>query len=289
MENPRALARAGLEAEYDHCVAGIGDTIMEGARQRATTTWTRFISFAAACGIGSLSDVTPSVATAFIHSRTSTGSKPSRQSMHNRRTCLRQLFRVARKVGLATADPTIDLVLPTRSSRLFRPLSNSEINLCRDAASLWTSSQRFSAVWALAEASARGAELGAVRTTDLDLAAGRVWLSGSLRVEPRWGVLTKWGATVLAQRLAETSNDAFVAFQGSTAGSASRVSAASAVTAVLKRAGLGDYTDVRPMSVAAWAGRTAFDRDGDIAATAHLLGLRSLDATARMIGWDWAT
>jgi len=71
-------------------------------------------------------------------------------------------------------------------------------------------------------------------------------------------------------------------------GSAGRTSAASAVTAVLTRAGLADEADIRPTSVAAWAGRAAFERTGNIGEAARLLGMRSLDAAARMIGWDWS-
>lgn len=191
-------------------------------------------------------------------------------------------------IGLANGDPTLDLVLPVRQPGSFRPLNDDEIALCRDAASWWMTSQRFAAVWALAEASARGAELGVVRAADVDLADGRVWLSGGARVEPRWAPLTPWGRDALERRLATCDGDRFVAYRGHSPGPAGRTSAAAAVTAVLTRAGLADEPNVRPTSVAAWAGRTVFDRTGDIAEAARLLGMRSLDATARMIGWDWS-
>ena len=51
--------------------------------------------------------------------------------------------------------------------------------------------------------------------------------------------------------------------------------------------GLAGEPDVRPMSVAAWAGSRVFRERGRIDAVAHALGMRSLDRAAALIGWDW--
>ena len=40
-------------------------------------------------------------------------------------------------------------------------------------------------------------------------------------------------------------------------------------------------------SVAAWAGATAFRQGAQIDEVARMLGVRSLDQAARLIGWDW--
>jgi integrase len=281
--------RRTLEAELRRCLAAAFEDSNTATIDRIAPTWSRFNEFAVAGGAEALSEVTPEIATAFVQSRTSEGDKPSDQTMHNRRTIVRLLFRTARRLGFVTGDPTLDLVLPPRSVGVFRPLSDDEVSLCRDAALWWKSSQRFSTLWALAEATARGAELGSVSVADIDLDGQRVWLSGGTRVEPRWAPLSDWGATVLERRLASVGDDVFVAYRGASPRSAGRVSAASAVIAVLERAGLHGEADIRPTSVAAWAGRVAFDHTRDISAAARLLGMRSLDATARMIGWDWTT
>jgi integrase len=281
--------RGELEMELQLCLAALAETGTIASVNRVTAMWTRFKLFVAAKRATSLSEVNPAIAVAFVASRTSAGATPSNQTMHNRRTSVRLLFRTARRLRLLDGDPTLDLVLPPRSVGAFRPLTDDEIELCRDAASWWMSSQRFSTVWALAEATARGAELGAVRVADLDLAGRRVWLSGGTRVEPRWAPLTDWGATILEQRLTSIGDDEFIAYRGATPRSAGRISAASAVSAVLTRAGLQAESDIRPTSVAAWAGRAIFDRTGDIRAAALMLGMRSLDHTARMIGWDWTS
>jgi integrase len=280
-------ARITLEAELDRCSSTMIGESVPATSDRTARMWSRFGTFAAASGVASLGEAGPAVAAAFVRSPTSEGVRPGIQTMHNRRTTMRLLFRTARRLGLVDGDPTLDLVLPPRSVGMFRPLTNEEISLCRDAAAWWMSSQRFSAVWALAEASARGGELGVARVADLDLEGRRVWLRGSTRAEQRWAPLTDWGVAVLERRLASIGDDEFVAYRGAAPRSAGRVSAASAVIAVLTRAGLQGEADIRPTSVAAWAGRLAFDRTGDIGAVARMLGMRSLDATARMIGWDW--
>lgn len=279
----------GLDAELQLCLVELAATNSDATFVRVGSSWTRFGEFAARHGVKTLGHVAPILAASFVRSRTSADAPAETATMHNRRTALRLLFRTARRLGLIDGDPTLDLVLPPRVVGSFRPLTDDEIELCRDAAAWWMTSQRFAAVWALAEASARGEELGAVRCVDVDLASGRVWLSGGKRVEPRWAQLTDWARDALERRLSTLGGDEFVAYRGTSPRSAGRISAASAVTAVITRAGLADEADLRPTSVAAWAGRAEFDRTGSIAEAARLLGLRSLDATARMIGWDWTT
>ena len=279
----------GLGTELELCLAELASPANEATFGRTESTWARFETFATSNGTRLLADVTPTLTASFLRSRTSQDTPASTATMHNRRTTLRLLFRTARRLGFVDGDPTLDLVLPPRVMGTFRPLTSDEIELCRDAALWWMSSQRFAAVWALAEATARGAELGAVHVTHVDLVKNRVWLDGGKRVEPRWARLTDWGRAALERRLSTVSGKEFVAYQGASPRPSGRVSAASAVTAVLTRAGLRDEADIRPSSVAAWAGRTEFDRTGDIASAARLLGLRSLDVTARTIGWDWTS
>ena len=64
--------------------------------------------------------------------------------------------------------------------------------------------------------------------------------------------------------------------------------AGKAISDTLIRAGLGCEPDVRPISVAAWAGRQLLDATGRVDAVARLLGVRSLDRAARIAAWDWA-
>ena len=192
----------GLDAELRLCLVELAAANSEATIVRIGSSWTRFGEFAARSRITALANVHPTLATAFVRARTSMESQPGTATMHNRRTSLRLLFRTARRLGLAGGDPTLDLVLPPRAVGAYRPLTDDEVELCRDAALWWMSSQRFAAVWALAEATARGGELGAVRVRDVDLDRQRVWLSGSKLVEPRNVTLTNWGCDALQRRLA---------------------------------------------------------------------------------------
>lgn len=277
----------GLGAALRLCLVELAAVNSDATFVRIGATWSRFEKFAQHNGVATLGCVDPTLAAAFVRSHTTAEVAPGTATLHNRRTSLRMLFRTARRLELVDGDPTLDLVLPPRVVGSFRPLTDDEVDLCRDAASWWMSSQRFAAVWALAEVGARGEELGAVRVADVDLDTKRVRLAGGKRVDARWAPLTEWACSTLERRLNAIDEDEFVAYRGGSPKTAGRISACSAVTAVLTRAGLGAEADLRPTSVAAWAGRTEFDRTGSIADAARLLGLRSLDATARMIGWDW--
>ncbi|HZJ49386.1 MAG TPA: integrase, partial [Actinomycetota bacterium] len=114
-------------------------------------------------------------------------------TMHLRRSALRLYFCTARQLGICSGDPTLDLVLPARSSLHMRPLTDDEVALCRSFSISSLTETRRQAAWALAEATARTSEIPHIRVRDVDLDGCRVWLWGSTKAEPRWGRLTAWG------------------------------------------------------------------------------------------------
>ena len=123
--------------------------------------------------------------------------------------------------------------------------------------------------------------------SDVDLDSGSVLIRGGGRCAPRTGLLTKWGRGVIAEH--HTNGDSPLVYSGETARLGGLVSANSAISQVLQRAGLGDEPDVRPSSVVAWAGVKVLERTGRIECVAEALGLKSLDSAASFIGWDWKT
>lgn len=285
----RRCGSSRLSAEIDECLLALArEATPVQTVTRAAPVMRRFSDFVGASSkLERLADVTPEVAMQFIHSRLECGLQPSLATQHERRATVRLLFRVARRVGIAIGDPTLDLKLPVRATKSARPLVDSEIEVARDVA-LWSlSSRRMAAAWALAEATGRGAELSNVRPEDLDLSAGRVWLHGGKRTVDRWGQLTVWGTRVLRKRVTEMGSQTSVAYAGEGPGSAGQVSTCQAISTILVRAGLAGEPDVRPGSVAAWAGRSRFDAGAGIAEVAQVLGVRSLDQAAQIIGWDW--
>lgn len=235
--------------------------------------------------------VSPGLARAFIEAGAADGSKPTIAEQHFRRTALRIMFRVGRQIGSASGDPTLDLVLPPRSPISTRPLSDEEVVLCRSCAMWSLADTRRSAAWALAEATARTVEVAQIQVADVHLDNSRVWIRGGNVTAPRWGELNSWAHQQLAQRLEvlDHNPEARVAYAGRKAPDVGQVSACVAIDDVLTRAGLARDADVRPASVAAWAGARIYEETGRIDEVARRLGLRSLDRAARFIALDWNT
>jgi len=218
--------------------------------------------------------------------------RPSVSTMHVRRTSLRLFFRVLVAEGLVARDPTAGLVLPPRSAATARPLTSDEVVLCRSASSTSLSETRLPAAWALAEATARTGELSKVRVCDVDVESGRVWIHGASKTQPRWGLLNAWAAEQVRRRTAvlgsrDGSPDALLVYGGRGEPGVGQAAACASIATVLTRAGLHGEPDVRPVSVAAWAGRQILVESGRIEVVAQRLGMRNLDRAARLIGWDW--
>jgi len=250
-----------------------------------------FCSFGArAFAFECLRDATAASVQIFVTAPSVKG-QPAVATMHLRRSALRLLFRTARRVGVADHDPTVDLALPPRSASKARPLTRDEVEVCRAASLHSLNATRLPAAWALAEATARSAELGHVRSGDVDLDGQQVWLRGTRRTEARWVPTTEWGCAQLARRLRIFGSDPDrpLVYDGSVASDYHRQSASCmAISEVMRRAGLASEPDVRPISVAVWAGRELLRETGRIDLVARRLGVRSLDRAASLLAWDWA-
>jgi len=280
----------GLAEQVDQLRPTVGDGTVAGPQwERTSAILDRFGRFAGnGCGLVDLSEVTSSLAHSFVTAPTEAGQAPSTSTMHWRRTALRLLFRSARRHGLLDGDPTLDLDLPPRSSLGTRPLTDDEVTLCRSVAQWSLAGSRRAAVWALAEATCRSSELPRVSGDDIDLDSGRVWICGGKATEARQGELTDWGLVQVRARLDELELPSLpLVYSGRSPAGAGQVSGAAALVDVLARAGLHQEPDVRPGSVAAWAGRRVFEETGRIERAAKALGVRSLDRAAGIIAWDW--
>src|SRR5439155_16547227 len=169
-------------------------------------------------------------------------------------------------------------------------LTDDEVAVCRSFAKCTLQDTRRPAAWALAEATGRSSEIPHIRISDIDLDGDRVWIRGGSKTIPRWGELTDWGAAALDVRLRALRNssaDSLVVYQGSGSAGSRQASSCAAIADTLTRAGLGTEPDVGPSSLAAWAAARAFRGGTSIDAVARMLGVRSLDRAARIIGWDW--
>jgi site-specific recombinase XerC len=263
------------------------------SQPRVLGLFERFGAFVArAFEIASLGEVSDEHVEAFVRASTAAGQLPSVATMRLRRSALRLLFRTARELGLAEGDPTVDVALPSRTNEAARPLTNAEVDRCRRVCLHDLATTRLSVAWALGEATARTAEIPHVTFGDVDLSSGRVWLRGSAKTEPRLGALTEWGAAQVARHvrgLDNIANETAVACAGSGNLESRRSFSSQAIRETLQRAGLTGDPYVRPASLTAWAGVGVMRTTRRIEAVAAALGVRSLDAAARIIGWNWTT
>ena len=255
--------------------------------------WGRFGSFCEqGLGITDADQVVLADVQAFLHATRAEGGETSNATKHLRRSALRLLYKKGRNLGLVHTDPTLDLVLPPRSVLSARTLTDDEVELCR----LWAlgslTDLRLALVWALAEASARPSEIPVVTFGDVDLPGGRVHLAGATnRAEPRWAPLTPWGAVQierrLTQRRAVPAADIPLVLWRPDRLKTPKNAASMAIIAVLRSAGIHAEPDVRPSSVTGWRGASLLRGGATIDEVALVLGCGSIDATARMIDFDW--
>lgn len=268
-----------------------GARLTDQTVQRMAEIMTRFVTYLEkGHGIRSVSDVAEEHAEGFIFASAgiSGRGRPTPATMHLRRSALRLYFRIARELGISIGDPTLDIMLPARSSLAARPLTDDEITLGRSFSLNTLNTTRRPAAWALAEATARTSEIPNVRVRDVDAAAGRVWISGSTKVEPRWGELSDWGLQQVLRRMDAMSKADYLVYEGNGSEQSRQASSCIAISQTLMDSGLDREQDVRPGSVAAWAGNKIFEETGSIDEVARRLGVRSLDRAAGVIGWDWA-
>jgi integrase len=223
---------------------------------------------------------------AFVGSRRADGAKPSLSLMHNRRTVCRYLFRTGRALGLCTFDAAAAVGLPPRRPVGPRPLTDEEVRRCRSHALFHPADLLHPAAWALGEATGRSYEIPRVLVRDVDVASATVRLAGSPRCDARTVAFTDWGLAQVQRRLVDsyaTPEDPLVPFRSRRV---PRASASMLLIEILRAAGIR-APDVRPISVVAWRGASAYGGGASVEEVAALLGMRSLDRTARLIGWDW--
>jgi integrase len=281
-----------VEAELSGLVDAIAKcgALTELSHTRVAEIASRLGSFlSVGCGLASLGEVRSAHIRSFVTATGTTGPA-SPGTMHVRRALVRLLFREARRTGIVEGDPTIDLLLPARVDRTARGLTDLEVELCRHASLHTLESTRLAAQWALAETTARPTEIPRLTLGDLDLANRRVWIHGATRTQPRWGELTDWGQAQLARHLeclTETAPTSPIARCNAGSGTSRPPSAVQNLGEVLVRAGLGDESDLEPLSITAWRGREIFAATGRIEVVTRRLGMRSLDRAAQLIGLDW--
>lgn len=282
-----------LNHELSAVAAAWERDLLPGTAARMAEIAGRYARRLAVTGVASFAAATPVDCAEFITAPGRQGRRPAVATQHFRRATLRALYRQLRLLGLAGGDPTLDLAVARRPPSTARPLTDDEIRLCRAHTTTVTDVHggRRAAAWALAEVGATTGEIPQVTVDDLDhpTKPGHVRLPGGRGIASRRVPLTAWGATALSRHLARWPHQpgdrlTYRGSGGKTGSNSPLARSCQQVVAVIAAAGLGDEPGVRPASVRHWAGRHAYDQGATLADVAHLLGLPSLDTTARRIG-----
>lgn len=272
----------------------------EQSADRMEQIGSRFVARLEAVGRTGWGQVGPSDCQGFVLAVSRSGHPPSVATQHLRRSTVRALFRTLRSTGQVVGDPTIDLVLPPRGARVYRPLTDDEVLLCRTSSRLGASGSRLlhrAVAWALGEATGATSEIGAVRIVDVDNRTRPRWVtfSDSGHHAARRGELSQWGSRILSRRLeqlraAGADEHAVLAYSGTgPAGQyLAQASVCTQLTRVLAAAGLQDDPGVRARSLRGWAGERLHRGGMPLEQVAVRLGCRSLDRTAVEIGLSWA-
>ena len=252
----------------------------------------RFARFATASGMDTFADADAGVCAAFIDATTRSGTRPSINTRHFRRTTIRTLLRTLRQLGFDAPDPTIDLVLPPRTGNDLRPLADDEVVLCRTVTFVAGAGDlRRPAAWALAETTATTSEIAALTTHDIidHHDAITVQLPGGRTAHPRHVQPTDWATQILRKRLAEIPAGASIVYSGHRPrhSGAAQAAVCNLIGVVLRATALHTDPGVRPGSVRLWRAANEFRTTGSLEDTARLLGARSLDTLARQLGHDW--
>ena len=118
----------------------------------------------------------------------------------------------------------------------------------------------------------------------VDESSSTVMLPGATKLEPRRVALDSWGLNQLKRRAEQLeSHTAPLVYCGDASEQSAQASMCRTLEIVFHYASIDD-PGVRPASVRAWLGGKVFASTGRIDAVAAQLGLRSLDAAARLIG-----
>jgi integrase/recombinase XerC len=217
----------------------------------------------------------------FLRSPTRRGDQPAVATLHLRRSALRAMYRTIMTLGVQAVDPTRNLELPSRSTRICRPLEDDEIALLRVGATGMTA-----ALVAICGAGATTSE--ATLLTPANLVDDELHLPGAARIRPRTVRLDNWATNTIRGRTHRGRSDQPLILLGGAPPGSQRAQAAvcNRLRRLIAHCGIDD-DHIRPQSLRLHRAATVLSETADIAAAARTLGLSSLDATSEALGHNW--
>ncbi len=209
-------------------------------------------------------------------------------AQHRRRRAVRFAYTRLRAWGITAAFPAVDATLPARIAPQRPILTDDDVSIIT-----WTASQRLNTVQpttlALAAAGVTAGEVGFICGDDVDTEQWQILTPGSGKSRSRTITVRPEHREFIQDRLETRRLVGIVAqeplaYRGNSPQEHVRSAMASKAIASLGRAAGVPLTIGR---LNAWAALQRYTMTGRIEDVAHLLGLRSLDAAARVIGLEW--
>lgn len=315
------VARDGDVSVDDAVIRVVADwrrQVAQGTIAAATIdTHTRclntFKNYATATGAKRLSQVSSQLVWDWVNSLTAkTGEAPTDNMRGLRRVVIRGFYLTAFCLGLTERNAAASLPSVSSPARVVSALTDDEIARAKAAAS-WevplvggrtrhyeVGSLTGPVALALTLLGAQAGEVGEIRGSDLRLMDGLVWAhGGGDRYDDRWlPIDDTWAFDTLlarqawleANRPATWLNDP-IAYdrRGATKNTHAVRSAATSMSLdkVLAKAGLKQPGRIRVASINEWVAARVYRDTQRVEAVAARLGMRSLDAAAHLVEWDW--
>ncbi|MDA8295807.1 MAG: hypothetical protein M0004_04320 [Actinomycetota bacterium] len=213
---------------------------------------------------------------------------PDTRTIDNRIWAADAFFFALRQLDCYEGHPLLDIEHPVRPKGHCRPLTDGEVDLGRRFARRDLRDTRGPAAWAVVEAGASTGELMRVTVADVTARPGHCWLTGDRRRLARFVELTPSGLVAVEARARSLGDgpDRLLIYEGAGSAESQQASASKVIGDALRRSGVARDAAVKPSSLRAFAGLSAYHRTGDITAAAAVLGCRSLDDAATIIGWE---
>lgn len=291
METLTPEAAFALVASWVEARVESGDYSVQSAN-KLTGLQLRLAKFLVARGVHDIRDADRLPVELWVHASVAVPGggvrPPETRTVDNRIWAADAFFLALRLLGRYEGHPLLDIERPVRPKGECRPLTDGEVELGRSFARRDLRDTRGPAAWAVVEAGASTGELMRVTNCDCSARRGHCWLTGDSHHLPRWVQLTPSGLLAVEARLEVLGGDLDqpLIYEGAGSGASQQASACKAISDPLQRSGIARDPSVKPGSLRAWAGLSAYHRTGDITAAAAVLGCKSLDSAATVIGWE---
>lgn len=235
----------------------------------------------------------------WIHSPGTDGNAPSENTTYRRRSSARVFFETAHCLGITDTNPAKSVHLEQRSDRYVHAYTDTEIGHLQATARFTLTETVTPCALALVMSGSSTREAGYVTVRDVDMERGIYWShGGGYRWRERWlPFADDWCRDAVSLRIraltilhGPAAADRWLVFNPKSdtfTEHSQNMVGGNKITALLKKARLHRQGVTRAESIREWLAQSIFAETGSLEEVAARLGMRSLDAAAHIVGYDW--